>query len=368
MARPEYSLKFDVPLLHHVILSKMQFSKVKVLTNVFCALLGGAVSYFPFSSHSPFASKGKMNANADVPTTPNNNCGYSLVRGLTGGFVNPLLLVDPDCESSTFTGLKATIQNYIDENKVSGRITSASVYFRDLITAEWMDCNPDLTYHPGSLAKVPMLFAYLKKAETDPSILKKTLFFDKVAEGHVHNQTFNGKAIVKGNSYTVRELLDYMIGSSDNAATYLLNTNMGFDPYLKIFSDLGLRVPSTTDRNYEMSTKEYSRFLIVLYNSTYLSTEMSQMACSILNNNEFNDGILKALPSTLKVIHKFGEMGDNTKNSHELHESAIVFYENRPYLLTVMTKGNDKKLLPEMLTRISSIAFDYVRGGGKNPA
>lgn len=292
----------------------MYFNKRKVLTNVLFVLLGGSVSYLAFSNSSPFVRKNMLPAaTAAIPANQNSNCGYSLVRGLPSGLVNPLLLVDPDCEAPSYTGLKATLQNYIDENKVAGRITSASVYFRNLSSAEWIDCNPELTYHPGSLAKLPMLFAYLHKAENDPSILKKTIFFDKVEEGHVHTQTFNSKAIVKGHSYTVRELLDYMIGYSDNAATYLLNVNMGFDPYLKIYSDLRLRVPSTANRDYEMSTKEYSRFFIVLYNSTYLSQEMSQLACTLLNNNEFNEGILKGIPSTVKTIHKFGEMGEVKK-------------------------------------------------------
>ncbi len=340
----------------------MHFNKVKVFTNVFFVLLGGAASFLAFSDHSPLTKKNIVPAaNAATTTTPNSNCSYSLIRGLPSGLVNPLLLVDPDCEAPAYMGLKATLQNYIDENKVSGRITSASVYFRNLTSAEWIDCNPELTYHPGSLAKLPMLFAYLRKAENDPSILKKSIFFDKVGEGHEHTQTFNSKAIEKGHSYTVKELLDYMIGYSDNAATYLLNVNMGFDPYLKIYSDLGLRVPSTADRNYEMSTKEYSRFFIVLYNSTYLSQEMSQLACTLLNNNEFNEGLLKAIPSSIKTIHKFGEMGDVTKNSHELHESAIVFIENKPYLLTVMTKGSDKKVLPEILSKVSTLVYDYVQ-------
>ncbi len=347
----------------------MNLSKVKIYTNVGFALLGGAVSFLAFSSRSPFNRKIAQGVVQQQQAVQENNsgCGYSLVRAAKGGFSNPLLLVDPDCEASAYTDLKARLQNYIDENKVSGRISSASVYFRNLNTAEWIDCNPQLNYHPGSLAKVPMLFAYLRKAEGDPGSLKKVLHFTQVAEGHVHTQTFNSKAIEQGHSYTVRELLDYMIGYSDNAATYLLNMNMGFDPYLKVYSDLGLRVPPTTDRNYQMSTKEYSRFFIVLYNSTYLSNEMSQIACSILNNNEFTEGILKGLPAGTKVIHKFGESGDVTKGDHELHESAIILVEGKPYLLTIMTKGNDKTNLPLILSHISEMVYGYMQNREKTP-
>lgn len=45
-----------------------------------------------------------------------------------------------------------------------------------------------------------------------------------------------------------------------------------------------------------------------------------------------------------------------------------MFLDNKPYLLTVMTKGSDKKVLPEIISKISTLVYEYVQGDKKIPA
>lgn len=306
------------------------------------------------SSFSPAAS------NVDGAHTAQNDNDYKVVRASGLNFVKPLLYVEPYHESEKYASLKALLQNFIDDNSANGTITSASVYFRDFSDASWIACGNDLQFHPGSLAKVPMLFCYLQKAQIHPELLSETLIFSEPTDSRIPTQTFQGKSISAGKPYKVSQLLEYMIAYSDNNATHLLNTKMGVEPYKQVFADLAIPIPSMTDRNYTMTAKEYSKFLLVLFNASYLNKEMSEYACSILNKAEFQEGLLKPLPEGTKTVHKFGEFGNVAMGVHELHESAIVYMEGKPYLLTVMTKGTDKSKLPAILSRISQLVYQHL--------
>jgi hypothetical protein len=41
----------------------------------------------------------------------------------------------------------------------------------------------------------------------------------------------------------------------------------------------------------------------------------------------------------------------------QLHESAIIYVKDKPYLLTVMTKGKDNKTLSKLIGEISSTVY-----------
>ncbi len=58
---------------------------------------------------------------------------------------------------------------------------------------------------------------------------------------------------------------------------------------------------------------------------------------------------------TVPIAHKFGESG--TPIEMQLHESAIVYLKNKPYLLTVMTKGKDNKTLSKLIGEISAVTY-----------
>jgi beta-lactamase class A len=169
-------------------------------------------------------------------------------------------------------------------------------------------------------------------------------------------QSFNSKTIIEGNKYKVRELLHYMIAYSDNNATMLLHNYIDVGMFQKVFADLGIRVPEMRGSLFQMSVKEYSKFMRVLYDGGYLTIPASEYALSLLAQCDFNAGIVNLLPPTLKVAHKFGEAGSH--ELPELHESAIIYLDNMPYLLSVMTRGTDVKKQAQIISHISKIVYD----------
>jgi beta-lactamase class A len=95
-----------------------------------------------------------------------------------------------------------------------------------------------------------------------------------------------------------------------------------------------------------------------IYNASYLNVEDSEYAAEMLTKCDFKDGIMMGLPNGIQVAHKFGESG--TPIDKQLHESAIVYLDGKSYLLTVMTKGKDIKVLSSLMGDISRLVYSKI--------
>jgi beta-lactamase class A len=237
-------------------------------------------------------------------------------------------------------------------------LVSASVFLEDLTDGTWMQVNPAETYHPASMIKVVTLITYMRMAEADPKLLDKQFQVNTLKDIPVPTQSFVSKTIEPGRSYTIRELLHSMIAYSDNYATWMLNSQIDLEAFRKVFTELGLARPNVADRDFRMTVMAYSKFLKVLYNASYLTIPASEYATSLLCECDFRDGIMKELPANVRVAHKFGESGSH--NLHELHETAIVYLNNRAYLLTIMTRGKEITKLTGTLSHISKAVYDFM--------
>ncbi len=283
-----------------------------------------------------------------------NSSTYSIKRLEGYKFIKPIMFVDNPNEEGALALTKQEINTLIENYKINQGVVAASVYIRDYEGNGWMALNENEKYEPGSLFKVPIMIAYLKMNEQNPGVLEKELVF---------NQTFSfdkkvaykSKTIQLGKTYKIKELLRYMIEYSDNNATALLNNNLKTSVLEKLFVDFGLQKPDIHAKNYYFTVKECSIFMLSLYNASYLTIDDSEFAASLLSKSEFNDGIKKFIPKEVKTISKFGESGTNVEM--QLHETAIVYLKNRPYLLTVMTKGKDNKSLSNLISEISKLTF-----------
>jgi beta-lactamase class A len=272
-------------------------------------------------------------------------------------YAHPLLLSDRLEESKELLSLKNEISLMIEQRKQSGEIMSASVYLRSLNDNKWISINPGDEFNPGSLIKVPLLMTYLRESERMPGLLNRKLRLDPSRK--VPPQTFNEGSIQPGKSYTIKELLYYMIAKSDNYATLLLNENINTIAFKKLFTDLGFPDPDLHSMDFRVTAADYSKFFRVLYNATYLINEDADYALSLLVESSFKDGIVKELPAGIKVAHKFGEWGEPAQGTpHQLHESGIVYVDDNPYLITVFTKGKTVSALPQVISDISKRVFD----------
>jgi len=251
----------------------------------------------------------------------------------------------------------------IGQKKIEGQINSASVYMKKLKNGEWFAVNSGESFYTASLMKVAVLITILKMSESNQGYLD-TLYPFRYADPRIPKQTFGEKTIVPGHDYKIRDLLYYMIVYSDNYASNILNNLMDQNVYTKLFSDIGIQGYDPTDQFRKLSASEVGRLFSLLYNSSYLSSENSEYALSLLSQSSFKDGLVKELPHDVVVAHKFAEAGGLEEN--ELHDAGIVYTGKTPYLLIVMTRGKKLSDLSKSIGDISKEVYDHMNPGVAN--
>ena len=279
---------------------------------------------------------------------------------------DPYPLIDPllGCNAGSsvptpsLDDLQEDLQTLVDDATDDGRIQQASIYLRDMIPGTWTGINADDAYTPASLFKVPILITYLKQAEYNPDLLSYTVTItEDPAAGSVQDIAPEVSVQV-GETYSIEELLSFMIVDSDNRALNVLMNYIDVNVLQQAFSDLGVTFPEDTS-SYAISPRTYSRFFRILYNATYLSPESSQKALLILSRATFNEGIRAGVPENITVAHKFGEASAvlaSGEQGHELHDCGMVYTEN-PYALCVMTMGENVDDLSAFLEDVSSVVY-----------
>ena len=288
----------------------------------------------------------------------NDDCNYKNTRLSGYTFTRPLLYGDRSCESDRLSYIKNKVSELISTFKTSGSISNASVYMRVLNSSEWFQIGESEKYNPGSLLKVPELITFFRMNEKNPGLLNKKISY-ATPLSLKKQALFVSKHIEVGKTYTIRELLHYMIAYSDNEATMLLNQQMDLDIFKKVFTDLGMANPDMTKNDIPITIREYSLFLRVLFNASYLNIEESEFYTGLLSQSDFDKGLLNGLPKGTRAAHKFGAAGEGV-NSH-FSEAGIIYLDTNPYLITVMTKGRDPKALPAVVANISRTVFDLSR-------
>lgn len=325
---------------------------------VITAIVSSLVTYlFVGSDHSVNTSTRKDKKSLRAITTP--NCPIELVRvsSTTNEYVAPLMFADLSCSSPELDSLKSKVSGLLNEKKKSGTIDQASVYVKSLRSGLWFEVNGTQQYEPGSMMKIAILMTYLKKSETDPSILDKQLTLVNSFSGNTGlNQIRTSAPLQVNKSYSVANLVEEMVVNSDNDATQLLINHIDKELFSRVMGDISGRTPDINDPNYSLSVMEYNRYLRVLYNASYLNRDNSIYALKLLSKTNFKGGLTKDLPSGINVAHKFGERP--SENSFNFHEGGIVYLKGNPYAIVVMTKGKNSMLLPDVIAEVSKVCYD----------
>lgn len=295
--------------------------------------------------------------------TQNPNIDLHEVRSSGYKFISPLLECETGQDYYKLTReypLQDSIRKLIDAEKEKETITDASVYFRDLNNGPWFGVDEHAPFSPASLLKLPVMMAYFKKADTDPSLLSKKLKYE--AKDTLLKPEYKPKVELEvGKSYTIEELIRRMMIYSDNASLTLLEDNIEQTLIDKITLDLGVETATQNTPDDFMSVKGYAGLFRILYNASYLEKDSSEKALEILSKTEFNDGIVKGVPRGTLVSHKFGER-EVDENIVQLHDCGIVYHPNGPYLLCVMTRGRDLGSLANLIAKISETTYKEVQG------
>ena len=274
-------------------------------------------------------------------------------------FTNPLLFYKSE-QDIRYAPLKVDISKYITASKGDGNAENVSVYLRNMNTGEWTGINESDTYEPASMLKVTTMIAYFKRSSERPGILDQKLAFTPTNN---LEETYRATDHPRPGAYSVSDLIYNMIVYSDNGALDSLAT-LDDGHTAEVFRLFELPIPTSTVTTDYMSARAYSRIFRVLYDSTYLPWDLSERALSLLSKTTFTQGIVAGVPAGTVVSHKFGERTlvseTGVVSARELHDCGIVYKNNDPYFLCVMTRGSDFPKLQKIIADISRMTYNEI--------
>jgi beta-lactamase class A len=291
---------------------------------------------------------------AGAPLTKLGKCPYT--------FINQQRC-EPDLapKKREYVELRNDLNAYIDSEQKAGRLTHTSIYFRDLQNGPSISINAQEIFIPASLLKLPLMITYYKKAENNADLLKQEIHVADNASSLDQNIKPTDGA-QPGGTYTRDRLIELLITQSDNISwiTLLndLRKNFSEEDFIATLSDLGIVDPRKEKDQQFITVQNYASVFRILYNSSYLNLEMSDKALEVLSRSQFTDGIVAGVPNNVKVAHKFGEQ----KNGEEqqLHDCGIVYYPPNPYVICVMTRGNNMDDLESTIQKVSRDIYKEV--------
>jgi beta-lactamase class A len=161
---------------------------------------------------------------------------------------------------------------------------------------------------------------------------------------------------------TLRDLATMMVAVSDNSATNVLIDRVGMDNVNALMDSLGLT--NTRLRRKMMDLKaagegrenvstpaEMMALLESLYREKILNREMTDDFFKMLSTHK-ESSIPRDLPDGLKIANKPGAL-EGVRN-----DSGVVFVENRPYVICVMTTYlRHERDGEEAISKISAAAY-----------
>lgn len=271
-----------------------------------------------------------------------------------------------DNTSAHMDTLEHVIADAAQEYKAQGSTTAISVWVRDLRAFQVAAENPHETYSPASMMKVPIMIAYFRFAEVEPSILDQALKYEGPNGNSDALQTYRPETLLKqGEEYAVSALIEEMITNSDNRAADVLLAHMDMNFFKKTLVDLGIIIPANTSASKQdfVTVKTYANIYRMLFNASYLNREYSEKALELLTRTKFRL-LTKKLPDDVLVASKFGERvyeyDNGTVKERGLHDCGIVYKKDHPYSICIMTKGNDFEAMQSVISDISKKVYDAI--------
>lgn len=263
---------------------------------------------------------------------------------------------------------KYKVKSYVNQIEKTGGIGHVSVYFRDLNDGPWFGINADTEFDAASMMKVPVMIAWLKRAEKNPKVMSQVFIYDGRQDMSAFQSFKPLKTLSKGVGYQVDELLRIMLSYSDNNATKILYDNLRTDEIDDVLENMDVN-SNPHDYTNMVSVIGYSGFYRILYNAAYLNREMSEKALELLSLQDFPQGIVAGVPPGIPVASKFGEHTQGKSGEEkQLHEFGIVYHPNGPYILGVMTQGDNFERQAEVIRTVSAMIYGEVSTSTKKGA
>jgi beta-lactamase class A len=263
--------------------------------------------------------------------------------------------------NSLWTKLESTI-NDIDRN-LDGVL---GVAIEDLTTGQRFLLHEGSIFPQASSIKIAVLAELYHQAQQSvqgtSGKAKLTDLYTLRAADLVQDSDIMGGLTPGVTQLTNRDLATMMVAVSDNSATNVLIDRLGMENVNALLDSLGLHntklrrkmmdVKAAAEGRENISTpQEMLTLLQNIYQEKVLNKEMTADFFKMLSTHK-NSFIPRDLPADLQIANKPGEL------EAVRDDSGIVFLQNRPYIICVMTtylvRERDGE---EAIAKISAAAY-----------
>lgn len=240
----------------------------------------------------------------------------------------------------------------------------SAIVVKDLKMNWEVDLNKDRLFPSASLVKIPIMAAVFKAGQSGRINLGSKLKLkapDKVSgSGDLKN-------MAPDSEFSIEELVERMIISSDNTATNMLIELLGFSFLNNSFREFGLKKTNLSRKMMEFgdrkngvenytTAEDMSYILEKIYRNKLCNTFVSRKCLELLKRQKTRDRIPAQLPGHIVVAHKTGlEM-------KVCHDVGIVYAPQGDFLICVLTRGVvNSRLSKKFISNTALKAYNYYR-------
>lgn len=240
----------------------------------------------------------------------------------------------------------------------------AGIVITDLERDWTLNHQKDMAVPAASMTKLPIMAAVFLAAEEG-----KIRLDEKVALRDRDKMSGSGilKTMPSGTEYTVEELMELMIGRSDNTATNILTGLLGMDYLNDAFRSFGLTRTLLTRRiaDYKARSRGFENYTTAadiasmlerIYRGELINRRVSERCIEILKLTRSRDRIPKYLPKGSVVAHKTG------LERTVCHDAGIVFTPHGDFLICVLVEHDNPSAseAKAFIARVAESAHDHL--------
>lgn len=237
----------------------------------------------------------------------------------------------------------------------------AGVAIKDLATGDEFFVNPDTVFPQASSIKIHILAELYRQDRAGKLDVNAVVALPDSARTGGSSEL----QLLSAPSMTLRDYAILMIVRSDNTATNLLIDLLGMDainaslvawglPEIKLQRRMIDLQAVAENRDNVATPRAMMRSLEKIYHGEVVDRATSNEVLKVLQLPRPASGLRAPLPSGVRIAHKTGS------NAGVRCESGIVFLEQRPYVISVMTSfGASSAEAGALIEKVAHLAYGY---------
>ncbi len=225
-------------------------------------------------------------------------------------------------------------------NELKSKYPNISIYFNDLSNNYIYSQNETKIYYSASVVKLFDAIYLIEKAKVGEIDLDDTITY-------LPSDNRSGSLKTSKHKYNdkirLRDLIDYAISVSDNAAHFMLVKHIGasnLNKYFKTEHNINLNITDAKPFAYNYTAKMANASLELVYDIIDADDEYSKLLKNAMNNTYVNGLNF----DDKEFLHKYGLFA---ANYHDLGINATNF----PYLISILTPYGET----DYITKVSKI-------------